>query len=276
MQADRVPPARYIQAEHVLAEMADFGHRRLNLLSPARAFVLAVVAGGFITAGALFSVLLAEGVETVGLERLLEGIGFSAGFFFVILSETVLFTEANVVLPATLLETRQAGWRVARFWLTALLGNFVGAIIAASLIAISHDFSPAFLQLLDEIAARKMSVGGEGGPLASWGSVIVSGMLANWLVGMAALFAMMGRTIFGKYIPVALAVTLFVAANFQHSPANMGYFSLLVMETGWAEWDQAILKNVIPAGIGNLVGGTLLVALPFWYAFKQIAEPDPK
>lgn len=86
-----VPPPRYIPVQDILVEMADFGDRRLNLLSPSRSFVLAVLAGGFITVGALFSVLLAEGVEPAGLERLLEGIGFSAGFFFVVLSETVLF-----------------------------------------------------------------------------------------------------------------------------------------------------------------------------------------
>lgn len=254
--------------------MARFGHRRLNFLDPTRAFVLAVVAGGFITAGALFSILLAEGMETPGLERLLEGIGFSAGFFFVVLSEAVLFTEANVVLPATLLETREAWWRVARFWLIALVGNFVGAVVAGWLIAVSADYTPALIELLGEIVDRKMSVGAGEGLFQSWGPMILSGILANWLVGMAALFAMMGRTIFGKYIPVALAVTLFVAANFQHSPANMGFFSLFVMETGWAGWDEAIFRNLIPAGIGNLIGGTLLVALPFWYAFQLMPEHE--
>ena len=140
-----IPPARYVQAEYVLGEMARFGDRRLNRLDPMRVFVLAVIGGGFITAGALFSILLADGVETRGLVRLLEGIGFSAGFFFVVLSEAVL---------------------------------------------------------------------------------------------------------------------------------NMGFFSLLLMETGWGGWDEAIFRNLIPAGIGNLIGGTLLVALPFWYALRPLARTE--
>lgn len=37
---------------------------------------------------------------------------------------------------------------------------------------------------------------------------------------MAAFFSVMGRSLIGKYIPVFLAVTLFVAANFQHSPGR--------------------------------------------------------
>lgn len=58
--------------------------------------------------------------------------------------------------------------------------------------------------------------------------------------------------------------------SFQHSPANMGFFSLFVMETGWTGWNEAIFRNLIPADIGNLIGGPLLVALPFWYAFQRM------
>jgi formate transporter len=91
-------------------------------------------------------------------------------------------------------------------------------------------------------------------------------MLANWLVGMAAFFAVMGRSIIGGYIPVFLAVTLFVAANFQHSPANMGYFSLIMPAGHGPGWRAALAWNIIPAGLGNMAGGALLVALPFWHA----------
>ena len=75
--------------------MAVFGHGWLGRLTPGRAFVLAVLGGGFITVGALFSLLLADGAGSTGTMRLLEGIGVSTGFFFVVLSEAVLFTEAN-------------------------------------------------------------------------------------------------------------------------------------------------------------------------------------
>ena len=74
-----------------------------------------------------------------------------------------------------------------------------------------------------------------------------------------------GRTIIGKYVPVFLAVALFVAAGFQHSPANVGYFSLSMAAGGGPGWASAIGWSLVPAGIGNILGGTLLVALPFWF-----------
>ena len=109
------------------------------------------------------------------------------------------------------------------------------------------------------------AIGGAG----AWWQVVLSGMLANWLVGMAAFFSVMGRSIIGKYVPVFLAVASFVAANLQHSPANMGYFSL-IMPTGHGPgWGAALAWNIIPADIGNMAGGAFLVALPFWYALDR-------
>jgi formate/nitrite transporter FocA (FNT family) len=66
-----------------------------------------------------------------------------------------------------------------------------------------------------------------------------------------------------------LAVTLFVAANLQHSPANMGYFSLATSMRIGPGWGIALGWNIVPAAIGNLIGGTLLVALPFWYGLRS-------
>lgn len=95
--------------------------------------------------------------------------------------------------------------------------------------------------------------------------MLLSGVLANWLVGMAAFFAAMGRTVIGKYIPVFLAVTVFVPANFQHSPANLGFFSIVEAAGRGPGWDVALGWNAVPAGIGNVIGGALLVVLPFCY-----------
>jgi formate transporter len=119
------PAPQYLAAEHVVAEMADHGVRRLRTLSSAQILVLAMMAGAFVTVGALFSVLLAVGIHTPGVERLTEGLGFSAGFFFVILSDSVLFTEANVVLPATILRSRGSSRlaTIARFWALAWIGR---------------------------------------------------------------------------------------------------------------------------------------------------------
>jgi len=63
-----------------------------------------------------------------------------------------------------------------------------------------------------------------------------------------------------------------VTAGFQHSPANMGYFSLSIASGGGPGWGQATVWNLIPAGIGNVIGGTLFVALPFWFIYGRKSD----
>jgi len=267
------PPAQHLDAENVLRTMGHHGAQRIARMSVPQVFVLAVMAGAFITAGAMFSLLLGAGVESTGPHLLLQGLGFSTGFFFVVLASAILFTEANVTMPSTFLACRAPLRRIGRYWAIAWVGNLAGALLVGGMIALAQDYPADVTALLDETIDKKLTYREEGGA-GSWFEIIVSGMLANWLVGMAAFFATMGRTIIGKYIPVFLAVTLFVAANFQHSPANMGYFSL----AGWMDqgpgWDVALTWNIIPAGIGNLIGGTFFVALPFWYALRLRASDE--
>ncbi len=267
-----IPPALYVGSEQVMRVLADHGRMRLERLDSARVFALAMLAGAFITTGALLSVLLAAGASSEGAVRLLEGFGFSAGFFFVILSGAVLFTEANVALPAVLLGDRRAALRVLRFWALAWLGNLVGALLIGWLISIATDLTPTVDQLLRHVVDTKTAAMHHGA--GAWWSVVVSGVLANWLVGMAAFFATMGRTIIGKYVPVMLAVTAFVAAGFQHSPANMGFFSLYSAFVGDLDWGAVLAWNLAPAGLGNIIGGGIAVAVLLSWAYSRF-DPAP-
>jgi formate/nitrite transporter FocA (FNT family) len=267
--ATALPPQQDLSSEHVIQELSRYGLHRILGTSIPQIMVLSVMGGGFITMGALFSVLLSEEVEALGPRYLLQGFGFSAGFFFVILSGAILFTEANVVLPSTLLQQhpRPLMGRLMLFWMLALIGNFIGTLVTSWLISRAQVYPPEMQQTLEAFVAKKTYYHSVGTTTA-WFQAMLSGVLANWMVGMAAFFATMGRTIIGKYIPVLLAVTLFCAANFQHSVANMAYFGLISAEGKGPGWWDAMVWNIIPVGIGNMIGGAFLVAIPFSFAFR--------
>jgi len=238
--------------------------------STGQTLVLAITAGAFVTLGALFSLLLSDGFTTSGAQLIMQGLGFSTGFFMVILSRAALFTEANVILPASYLQGIPMNHVLAalRFWVLAWIGNMLGAFIIGAVIAFAQTYPESVQQTLDTLVDKKMSYRDDG-TYTAWLRIIVSGMLGNGLIGMAAFFATMANTLFGKYVPVFLVVSLFVAGNLQHSPANMGYFSLSMAMGGGPGWGAAFGWNIIPAGIGNILGGALLVALPFWYALAK-------
>lgn len=267
-KSSAMPPSQCLDTGQAIEAMAMSSGRRLLNAPIIHVSVLAAYAGALIAAGALFSVLLSAGVETQGPRRLLEGLGFSAGFFFVILSQCVLFTEINVVMPMTLLHFSVATLlaKAVRFWIVAFAANLAGALAVGYLVATVQHYPPEIASRLEEIVSAKMAYR-EIGSVTGWMHAVWSGMLANWLVGLAALFATMGRTVVDKFIPVFLAVSLFVAAGFQHSPANMAYFSLAAGAGIGPGWSAALAWNILPAALGNILGGFLFVVVPFWVCF---------
>ena len=259
---------QFMDISRVSAEMYRETKHNIEISSVSRLFVLAMLAGAFITFGALFSVLISAGVETVGTKLLLQGFGFSVGFFIVIMTGALLFSETNVVLPTSVLSCtrKKLILNVLKFWGVTIAGNVTGALIIGWVISFAHVYPDEVQAELFHIIEKKMHYA-EAGTTLSWFKAVVSGMLGNMLVGIAAVLAIMGRTIIGKYIPIFLAVSLFVAANFQHSPANMGYFSIAIPMGQGTPWGDAILWNILPAALGNILGGAFLVALPLYYIF---------
>jgi len=237
--------------------------------SPLRQAVLAFLAGSFIAFGAVLSVALTTGVETIGFSRLLLGLGFSAGFVLVILSGSALFTEINVLLPEMFLSRpRDLCRRCWRFWVIVYLGNAAGALFVGSVIKGAHLLGGAQEMRLFEILREKMEfreLGTEG-----WFAVLLSAILGNWLVGMAAFLATAARTVSGKILGVMFPIIAFVAIGLQHSPANMGYFSVGLINGGSGiSWGEALFWNILPASLGNVIGGAGLVALLFWYTYGR-------
>lgn len=93
----------YLKAGYVSEQLASKGEEHLHQrMGPA--LVSALLAGAFVTFGALLSVLLSAGVETEGVRLLIQGLAFAVGYYFVALSGVALFTEANVSLPDVLLQ----------------------------------------------------------------------------------------------------------------------------------------------------------------------------
>ena len=268
-QHSTAPIRQHLSPPEVLLAM----HREatwLFNLEHTKVIVLALTGGAFITMGALFSVLLSTDVEITGLKLLLQGLGFSTGFYMIILSRAILFTEANVLVPASMLQksSREIWIRALEFWCLAWVGNMLGAYIVGTALMYAQSYPEGFHVALRGIIAKKMAYMHDGGA-SSWFKIVVSGMFGNGLIGMAAFFAIMAKTLTSKFVPIFLVVSLFVAGNLQHSPANMGYFSLIMSTDGEPGWASAFLWNIIPAGIGNILGATLLVALPFWYSFSS-------
>jgi formate/nitrite transporter FocA (FNT family) len=54
----------------------------------------------------------------------------------------------------------------------------------------------------------------------------------------------------------------------------MGFFGLINATGQGPGWGSALAWSILPAAVGNLIGGFVLVVLPFWFALRPHERAD--
>ncbi len=271
-----MPPA-------VAAKATDVGAAKASM-SFTRTFVLAVLAGAFIALGAMFATTViagADGVLPFGVGRLLAGLVFCLGLILVVVAGAELFTGNNLIVMASA-EGRVTVVKLLRNWAIVYAGNLVGALGTVALVyaGAQYEFGDGSVGAAAlSIAEAKTSLG--------WGQAVALGVMCNALVCLAVWMAYSARSVADKVLAVIFPITAFVAAGFEHSVANMYFLpmGLVVKEDGsdafFAEIGKtpadfpdvtvanAVLDNLIPVTIGNIVGGALMVGLVYWLVYVR-------
>ena len=245
-------------------------------------FVLAILAGAFIALGAmLFTTVMAgdAGQLPFGVMRLLGGIAFSLGLVLVIVGGAELFTGNNLIVM---------GWAAGRIdsaqlvrnWALVYAGNFVGAVLTAALVYWSgqHEFGDG------AVAQQALAIGVAKCRLEFIHAVLL-GVLCNALVCLAVWLTYSARTTADRILAIVPPITAFVAAGFEHSVANMYFLPLaLFIKYGSSlfgiggdttadlsdlTWRSALVDNLLPVTIGNVIGGAVLVGAVYWFVYLR-------
>ena len=226
--------------------------------------LLGILAGAFIGLGALFyTLVVSDAAIGFALQRLLGGVVFSLGLLLVVVAGAELFTGNNLLAMAWAGGKITTG-EVLRNWIIVCAANFVGAAGLAVLVWLSGHPSMnggAVARATLELAAAKTAM-----PVVE---AFFRGVLCNVLVCMAVWMALAGRSVADKAVAIVFPVSAFVAAGFEHSIANM-YFvplAMLVQPAGGAIGWPGLAHNLVPVIAGNLVGGSVLVALVYWVIY---------
>ena len=266
--------------------------------------VLSVLAGAFISFGAIFATTVSAGTITVatadggaafsaglpyGVIRLLTGLVFSLGLILVIVGGAELFTGNNMIVMAW------AGGKVTTRellfnWIVAFAGNFVGAILTAGLMfyTTQYTFGGGAVGLAAlSTAHAKASL--------EFVPAVALGIMCNVLVCLAVWMCYGARTVVDKIVTIIPPITAFVAAGFEHCIANIYFIPMgLFIKAGapdsfWASigktaaeypaltWGNFLFGNLVPVTIGNIVGGSVMVAAIYWFVYlrKKQSAPQP-
>lgn len=233
--------------------------------------LLSIYAGAIIAFAGMVSNTAAHAVVNVGLFRFLLGATYGLGLGIVVVTGGELFL-GNCLIIIPLLE-KEAKWSGAfRNWITVWCGNLVGAMLVSAGIALFGQLNHSnngLAVFTMRLAMTKMSL--------TWTNTMVWGLFCNFLVCAGVFCALCAHDFSGKMLGSFLGVTFFITAGFDNVVANMYYiftglfastvprYIAAAQEAGLnlstLTWANCFAKNLIPATIGNWIGGCLFGAI---------------
>lgn len=235
---------------------------KLNLLekNPLGYFMSSCMAGLFIGLGSILMCIVGGYFSAGGsyATKLISGLIFSVGLCFVVMAGAELFTGNNFVMSCAALKKEMSWGKVCKVWAVCFLGNLAGSVIVSILFALTGIGGGEEVgTFIANTAAAKMA----GAPL----QLFTKAILCNICVCLAVWCSIKMKTEAGKVALIICGVMTFVSCGFEHSIANMTFFSIaLLNHSGEAVTIGGALYNLVIVTLGNMVGGVLFVGVPYY------------
>jgi nitrite transporter NirC len=242
--------------------------------SPLRYGALATLAGAYVGVAVvlLASVAGPLAASSSPATKLVQGAVFGIALTLVVFAGAELFTGNNMVMLIGWLRGGVSGGAALLVNLASLVGNFVGSVALAAAVHWSGvlDTAPPGKKaagdgMITTLVTNKMH--------ATDGQLFWRAVLCNALVCLGLWMATRTRSDGAKLAVLFWALLAFIASGFEHSVANMTIFSLAIFNhtAGWSDLGSNLLVT-IP---GNIVGGALVVGLPYAFSARP-KRPESK
>ena len=227
-----------------------------------RYFVMAMLAGAYVGLGIALIFAIGAPLAASGspFTKVVMGASFGVALSLVILGGGELFTGNAMVLPLGRFAGGTSWLQLGRLWGWSFVGNLVGSIALAALLAASGSFaSDPQRSFIESTAQAKMNL-----PFVV---AFARGILANWLVCLAVWCTFRTTSDMAKLVMVFWCLFAFIGAGFEHSVANMTLLALALFQPHAESltW-LGYINNLVPVTLGNIVGGAIFVAAAYWFA----------
>ena len=257
----------YVKPVDLVSSMVDAGSSK-GRLSVGQLLLRGALAGAFL--GVATSLAVTASTQT-GLP-IVGALIFPVGFVMIVLLGFDLVTGSFALLPLGVLEGRIGIAQLVKNWVWVFVGNLIGGVVYAGLLAIvltnagatpPNAIGKALIKLAETKTIGYAQYGGEGMLTA-----FVKGMLCNWLVCLGVVMGMVSTSTVGKILGAWLPILLFFAQGFEHTVVNMSLIPagmLMGAHVTFADW---WVWNQVPVTAGNLVGGLTFTGLALYYAHR--------
>jgi formate/nitrite transporter FocA (FNT family) len=225
---------------------------------------------GFAAGVAISASIMAEAFLHMRLpdapwRELIVSLGYTVGFMIVILGNLQLFTETTVtaVLPLATHPTRRNLGRLLRLWTAVFLANMLGTFLVATLMAHEIIIGPEQLAAALDVSRSILK--------HDFATTMLLATPAGFLIASIAWILPNAK---GSEFWVILLVTYVIAlGEFSHVIAGSGEAWLLML-AGEASFSAAVASFILPALIGNIIGGTGLFAVVAHGQVRDEIKPD--
>lgn len=247
-----------VKTPHDVIETAVSNGITKSKIDTPRLVTLSIIAGAYIALGGALSLIAGYGFtgSSVSLQKIISGCVFPIGLILIVILGGELFTGNNAMMIPGWIKGHYGIGAVIRNWTIVYFGNFIGALAFAWLLVYLTGLTAAepYNSAIIRVAETKTSL--------PWLTVFLRGIGANWCVCLAVWLAMSGRRLSEKMLACWLPVMAFVVLGYEHCIANMFFIPLGMMQGADVSMSAFLIDNLIPATIGNIVGGALFVATP--------------
>lgn len=194
--------------------------------------------------------LLVANLPDAPWTHLVASFGYCLGFLFVTMGRQQLFTETTLTAMLPFLHGTHPARDVMRFWAIVLVANIVGTLLLAGAVNIPMLFEPDTVRAFSKLGVDAVAPGFLG--------VLLKAVFAGWLI--ALMVWLMPAASSAKFLVIIAVTWLIAAARFSHIIAGSIETGFAAMQGG-ISWADYLFKFLIPAFIGNSIGGVVFVAL---------------
>ncbi|WP_435100248.1 formate/nitrite transporter family protein [Arhodomonas sp. AD133] len=262
----------YLQPTEFVTKMVDAGESKI-FMSTRDAVIRAYMAGAILALAVVFAVTI--NVQTG--HPIIGAALFPVGFCMLYLLGFDLLTGVFVLTPLAWLDRRPGVTlgRVFENWGKVFVGNFLGAMTVAVIMAINFTYGfDAPVSKVGQVVAtigESRTVGYAEHGAGGWLTLFIRGALCNWMVSLGVVGALISTTVPGKVIAMWMPIMVFFFLGFEHSVVNMFLFPLGLMLGGAFSIGDYIFWNEIPTVLGNIVGGLSLTGLTLYSTHVRTA-----
>lgn len=194
--------------------------------------------------------------------KIVMGLSFGVALSLVIMAGSELFTGNNFIMMIGSLKKTVTLLDTIKIWIFSFVGNLLGSIIGAYAFYAAGLARGPVGQFILSASATKMAL-----PIHE---LVFRGILCNILVCLAIWCSFKMKEETGKLIMIFWCLFAFITTGFEHSVANMTLLSIgLFIPHTAAVSLSGFIYNLSFVTLGNMIGGALVLAIPYYLISKE-------